>query len=197
MAESSYRPTTWDQRETRAPLAVCRTRFLRPLEQTRRSELNRFAVPLKDYTSALCRSGKSMCRACLDPWQCGGDDGGSPPGVEFCRLRAYLDDADRTDDQPMFEFVVDLIRRTARTCRHRQHRITCPDNLEAAVEHRVDARRTSESNHSQRLFEGNAHPQEVRDGLLPTVEQAWNTHFDAGDHLLVDSKEEPFEAVTW
>jgi PII-like signaling protein len=31
------------------------------------------------------------------------------PGVEFCRLRAYLDDADRTDDQPMFEFVVDLI----------------------------------------------------------------------------------------
>jgi hypothetical protein len=41
------------------------------------------------------------------------------------------------------------------------------ENLEAAVEHRVDARRTSESNHGLRLVEGNIHPQEVRDGLLP------------------------------
>jgi PII-like signaling protein len=31
------------------------------------------------------------------------------PGVEFCRLRVYLDDAGRTDDQPTFELVVDFI----------------------------------------------------------------------------------------
>jgi hypothetical protein len=32
------------------------------------------------------------------------------PGVEFCRLRAYLDDADRTDDQPMGLADVTVIR---------------------------------------------------------------------------------------
>jgi hypothetical protein len=36
-----------------------------------------FADPLEDCTPALCRSGPSMWRACFDPWQCGGDDGGS------------------------------------------------------------------------------------------------------------------------
>ena len=31
------------------------------------------------------------------------------PGLEFCRLRVYLDETDRWNDKPIFEVIVDLI----------------------------------------------------------------------------------------